>query len=276
MSSKILQSKSEMTKFQVLTEIAARQPTVRQKEVAVKIGITPQAVSEYIKELTADGLIHSDGRVRYKITKDGIEWVLENAAELRQYSQSVMEEIISHVSTWTAICDEDVRKDDKVFIEMREGLLYANKEKNTGIFGTAIMTTSKGFDVGVTDLQGFMHTEIGSITICKIPRIKRGGSSNTNLERLRPIVESKPYIGAVGTEALMALKRLNVVPHVMFGASESVIQAAYHGLTSALIIVEDEVPNLFTRLEAEDIPYEIMDMSKNKYAEPFLNFLKNK
>jgi len=72
MNAKILQSKSEMTKFQVLTEIAAHQPNVRQKEIAVKIGITPQAVSEYIKELTADGLIHSDGRVRYKITKDGL------------------------------------------------------------------------------------------------------------------------------------------------------------------------------------------------------------
>ncbi|MDV0446530.1 hypothetical protein MsAg5_03720 [Methanosarcinaceae archaeon Ag5] len=264
MSSKILQSKSEMTKFQVLTEIAARQPTVRQKEVAVKIGITPQAVSEYIKELTAEGLIHSDGRVRYKITKDGVEWVLENAAELRRYSQLVMEDIISHVSTWTAICDEDIKKEDKVFIEMRAGLLYASKTKDTGIYGTAIMTGEKGFDVGVTDLQGYMHTETQSITICKIPRIKRGGSSHTNLDRLKPIVESKPYIAAVGTEALMALKRLGIEPNVMFGAPESVIQAAYHGLASALVIVEDEVPYLMTRLESEDIPYEIMDMSKGK------------
>lgn len=48
---KILQTKSGVTKFQVLIEIAAHQPNVRQKEIAAKIGITPQAVSEYIKEL---------------------------------------------------------------------------------------------------------------------------------------------------------------------------------------------------------------------------------
>jgi Predicted transcriptional regulator len=262
LNAKILQSKSEMTKFQVLTEIAAHQPNVRQKEIANKIGVTPQAVSEYIKELTAEGLIHSDGRVRYKITKDGVEWVLENASELKHYSQMVMEDIISHVSTWTAICDESVRKDEKVFIEMRKGLLYANKTNDTGIYGTAIMNGEKGFDVGVTDLKGYMHVDTAAITVCKIPRIKRGGSSFTNLDRLRPIVESKPYIGAVGTEALMVLKRIGITPDVMFGASESVIQAAYHGLASVVVIVEDEVSYLMTRLENESIPYEIMDLSK--------------
>lgn len=262
MNAKILQSKSEMTKFQVLTEIAAHQPNVRQKEIAVKIGITPQAVSEYIKELTAEGLIHSDGRVRYKITKDGVEWVLDNAAELKRYSQLVMEDIISHVSTWTAICDEAIQKDEKVYIEMRKGLLYANRTRDTGIYGTAIMSGERGYDIGVTDLKGYMHIETESITICKVPRIKRGGSSFTNIERLKPIVESKPYIGAVGTEALMALKRIGITPDVMFGASESVIQAAYHGLASVVVIVEDEVSYLLTRLENENIPYEIMDLSK--------------
>jgi putative transcriptional regulator len=54
---KILQTKSGVTKFQVLIEIAAHQPNVRQKEIAAKIGITPQAVSEYIKELVNDGLM---------------------------------------------------------------------------------------------------------------------------------------------------------------------------------------------------------------------------
>jgi len=115
----------------------------------------------------------------------------------------------------------------------------------------------------VTNLKGYMHVDTESITICKIPRIKRGGSSYTNLERLKPIIESKPYIGAVGTEALMALKRIGITPDVMFGAPESVIQAAYHGLSSAILIVEDEFSAMMARLENESIPYEIMDLSKN-------------
>ena len=50
----------------------------------------------------------------------------------------------------------------------------------------------------------------------------------------------------------------------MFGAIESVIQAAYHGLTSVIVIVEDEVSYLLSRLESENIPYEIIDLNREK------------
>lgn len=43
----LLHSKKESTKFQILVEITAHQPNVRQREIAEKVGITPQAVSEY-------------------------------------------------------------------------------------------------------------------------------------------------------------------------------------------------------------------------------------
>ena len=55
--SSVLQSKRESSRFQILVEIAAHQPNLRQKEVAESLGVTPQAISEYIKELVADGLV---------------------------------------------------------------------------------------------------------------------------------------------------------------------------------------------------------------------------
>jgi len=47
----ILRSKREATRFQILVEIAEHQPSVRQQEIAEILGVTPQAVSEYIREL---------------------------------------------------------------------------------------------------------------------------------------------------------------------------------------------------------------------------------
>jgi len=149
----ILQSKSGITKFQILTEVAAHQPNVRQKEIAEKIGVTPQAVSEYIKELTAEGFIFSDGRVRYRITKKGVEWVLEGAADMKRYANFVMSDIISHVSTWTAIADEDLEKGDDVYLQMRKGLLYVSKTNITSATGITISSVEKGDDVGVTNLS---------------------------------------------------------------------------------------------------------------------------
>lgn len=257
----LLSSKSGITKFQILIEVAANQPNVRQKEIAEKIGVTPQAVSEYIKELLAEGLVSSEGRVRYRITKQGVEWVLENAAEMKRYARFVMSEIISHVSTWTAIAEEDLEENQKVYLRMRNGLLYVSAHSVTNATGTTISSALKGEDVGVTDLMGLIDLENASITVCKIPRVERGGSKNVDLERLKNLVKSKSYLATIGVESLIALRRIGKEPHVMFGAKESVIEAAFHGLSSLLLAIDEEVPSILSRLESENLEYELVDLS---------------
>jgi putative transcriptional regulator len=257
----LLSSKSGITKFQILIEVAAHQPNVRQKEIAEKIGVTPQAVSEYIKELVAEGLVSSEGRVRYRITKQGVEWVLENAAEMKRYARFVMSDIISHVSTWTAIADEDVNAEQEVYLTMRKGLLYVSTQDVTNATGTTISNALKGEDVGVTDLMGLIDLENASITVCKIPRVERGGSKNVDLERLKNLVKSKSYLATIGVESLIALRRVGREPDVMFGAKESVIEAAFHGLSSLVLAIDEEVPGILSRLESEDLEYELVDLS---------------
>lgn len=51
----ILRSKRESTRFQILVEIAEHQPSIRQQEIAEKLGVTPQAISEYIREMVDEG-----------------------------------------------------------------------------------------------------------------------------------------------------------------------------------------------------------------------------
>jgi len=257
----LLSSKSGITKFQILIEVAAHQPNARQKEIAEKIGVTPQAVSEYIKELVAEGLVSSEGRVRYRITKQGVEWVLENAAEMKRYARFVMSDIISHVSTWTAIADEDVNAEQEVYLTMRKGLLYVSTQDVTNATGTTISNALKGEDVGVTDLMGLIDLENASITVCKIPRVERGGSKNVDLERLKNLVKSKSYLATIGVESLIALRRVGREPDVMFGAKESVIEAAFHGLSSLVLAIDEEVPGILSRLESEDLEYELVDLS---------------
>lgn len=257
----LLSSKSGITKFQILIEVAAHQPNVRQKEIAEKIGVTPQAISEYIKELVAEGLVNSEGRVRYRITKQGVEWVLENAAEMKRYARFVMSDIISHVSTWTAIAEEDVTVDQEVYLTMRNGLLYVSTQEVTNATGTTISSALKGEDVGVTDLMGLIDLENASITVCKIPRVERGGSKNVDLERLKNLVRSKSYLATIGVESLIALRRVGKEPHVMFGAKESVIEAAFHGLSSLVLAIDEEVPGILSRLESENLEYELVDLS---------------
>ncbi len=257
----ILRSKKESTRFQILVEIAAHQPDVRQKEIANKIGITPQAVSEYIRELVSEGLLFSDGRVRYRVTKKGVEWVLEHALELKKYARYVMEDIVSHVSVATAIANGNLKKGETVSLVMEGGLLYAGSGEGD-VTGITISDSGKGEDVGVTDLKGMISLPDVKITICKVPRVERGGSRTVDMHALKYHSKDKPHIAAIGVEALISLRKINIQPNIMFGAKESVVEAAFHGLSSLVVSVDEEVPSLLNRLEEEGLSYEVIDLSK--------------
>jgi putative transcriptional regulator len=66
----ILKNKRDVTRFQILVEIAAHQPAIRQQEVAAIMGVTPQAISEYIRELVDEDLLRAPGRGRYEVTRE--------------------------------------------------------------------------------------------------------------------------------------------------------------------------------------------------------------
>jgi putative transcriptional regulator len=257
----VLQSKRESSRFQILVEIAAHQPNLRQKDVAERLGVTPQAVSEYIKELVADGLVTTDGRMRYSITKEGVEWLLESAAELKRYARVVMEEIISHVSIWTALAEEDLAEGERVSLEMRNGLLFANRKKGIEATGVTISMAAKEEDVGISDLRGLISLEEGRITVCKVPRIQLGGSRKVSLESLRKLLAEEKMVGCLGIEALVALRKVGREPDVVFGAKESSVEAAYHGISSIIVSVDEQVPNILNRLESEGLKYELVDLS---------------
>jgi putative transcriptional regulator len=256
----ILRSKKEITKFQILVEIAGHQPDVMQKEIAQRIGITPQAVSEYIKDLVSEGYLFSDGRMRYRITKNGVEWVLERAIELKKYARFVMEDIVSHVSVATAIARGKFKKGDAVSLMMENGLLYAGTDGD--VTGITTSDSELGEDVGVTDLKGMISFPQVNITICKVPRVEKGGSRSVDLKMLKSRSIDKPYIAAIGVEALISLRKISVQPNILFGAKESVVEAAFHGLSSLVVSVDEEVPSLLNRLEAEGLNYEVVDLSK--------------
>ena len=46
----ILRNKNLATRFQILVEIARSGPNIQQRDIAGKLGVTPQAISEYIKQ----------------------------------------------------------------------------------------------------------------------------------------------------------------------------------------------------------------------------------
>ena len=257
----VLHSKRESSRFHILVEIAAHQPHLRQKEVADRLGVTTQAISNYVRELVADGLVTTNGRTRYSVTQEGVEWLLESAAELKRYARMVMEEVIEHVSVWTALAEVDLTEGEHVSLEMRGGLLYANKKEGIDATGITISNASAGEDVGISDLKGLISLEEGKIVVCKVPRVQVGGSRKVKSKLLKSKISGDKMIGALGIEALVVLRKVGKEPNVMFGARESVVEAAHHGISSVIVSVDEQIPNLLDRLESEGLKYELVDLA---------------
>jgi len=259
----ILKSKNLATKFQIMVEIAAHQPNVQQKGIAPTLGITTQAVSEYLRELIKDGWLSSEGRSRYKVTKEGVDWILQMSRQLHSYAWFVSK-VVADISTTTAIADSKLSAGQQVSLCMKDGLLFASDViKRKRAKGITVTAAKKGQDVGIRNIEGVIKLEPAKVMIGQVPNVLDGGSRNTNLARLKREVKEARLVGALGTEAIVALKQIGVKPDYVHGVREAAIEAAYRGLPFLVVCSEDNVSILVQRLQEENLNYSIVDLRKD-------------
>jgi putative transcriptional regulator len=259
----ILKSKNLATKFQIMVEIAAHQPNIQQKDIAPRLGITSQAVSEYVKELIKDGWLSSEGRSRYKVTREGVDWILQMSRQLHSYAW-VVSKVVADISTTTAIADTDLSVGQPASLYMKNGLLFAS-DAISGKWAKGIVVTEakKGQDVGIGNVEGVIKLEPAKLTIGKVPNVQDGGSRSTDLARLKREVKAARLVGVMGTEALVALMQIGIKPDYVHGVREAAIEAAYCGLPFLVVCSEDKVSILVQRLEEENLDYQIIDLRQN-------------
>ncbi|MBN1191703.1 MAG: MarR family transcriptional regulator [Dehalococcoidales bacterium] len=258
---RILQDKATSTKLQILIEIAAGQPDVQQKDIAKKLGITPQWVSEYIIKFVEEGLVTSEGRSKYRVTAEGIDWVMRLLRELREYFAAA-EKVISNIAVSAAVADQDLSRGQQVGLVMREGILIASPYSGQPARGIAVIDARTGEDIGVSNIEGIIELEQGKVTILKVPGIQRGGSRRVDLARLRKEISGETIIGSVGTEAMIALRQIGSVPTYTYGAKGAIMDAAQKGVSSVVVCVDDEVPELLQALEEKQLGYKLLELEK--------------
>jgi len=259
----ILRSKNLATKFQIMVEVAAHQPNIQQKDIAPRLGITSQAVSEYIRELIQDGWLSSAGRSRYRVTNAGVDWILELSRQLHSYAWFVSK-AVADISTTTAIADSDLAVGQQASLFMKDGLLFATKSvRARGAKGTVVTQADKGQDVGIRNIEGVIRLKPARVTIGKVPNVQDGGSKSTDLARLRKELSKARLVGTIGTEALVALLQTGVKPAYVHGVREAAVEAAYCGLPFLVVCSEDKVSILVQRLEEENLDYSIVDLRRD-------------
>ena len=255
----ILRNKNLATRFQILVEIAANQPNIQQKDIAQRLNVTPQAVSDYIKQLVNDGMLTSDMRSRRRVSAEGVDWIIRQFKELQEYLGSVGK-IVSNIKVTAALAACDLSQGQTVGLEMREGMLLATDDLSSDAQGTAITDAAKGDNIGITNIQGIIPLEIGEVTILEVPGMQRGGSKNVDFDRLQQAINDKRPVACLGIEAMAALTRLGIQPDCIYAAREAVIEAARSGLSPVIVCVDEEIPTLIKRLGEASIKHKLLDL----------------
>ncbi len=258
----VLRSKRNATRYQILVQIAERQPAVNQQEIADAIGVTAQAVSDYLQDLVEQGYVNKHGRGRYEVTKEGVDWLISQTDELRTFIRHVSEEVIGQVEIETAIATTDIEEGETVSLTMQDGVLRAMSGDTGNATAVAVTDAAAGRDVGITNFEGVVDYDLGAVTVVSIPRVQNGGSSAVDPERIADMAASHDLLAVAGGEALAAAEAANLEPDVRFGSAAAVQEAATKGLDVLLLASTNVLSTHTDKLREQNISYEVVDTAK--------------
>ncbi|MFB6109485.1 MAG: winged helix-turn-helix transcriptional regulator [Halodesulfurarchaeum sp.] len=255
----VLDDKREATRFRILVEIADRQPAVSQGEIADEVGVTSQAVSEYIRELVDDGLVLKQGRSRYQVTNEGVDWLLGHTNDIRRFTDRVAEDVLGGVQEDAAIAVEAVEAGQDVTLEMRGGLLHAVPGGEGPATGTATTDAEAGREVGVSEIEGVIDFSPGEVTVYQVPPIRSGGSRNVDTESLASACAGDSLVLAAGVEAIVALERTGIEPDGRFAVGEVAARAAERGVDVTVVASADAVGRVTDPLREAGTAYSVRE-----------------
>ena len=258
----VLRNKRHATQYQILVEIAERQPAVNQREIADAIGITAQAVSDYLRDLVDRGHVRKHGRGRYEVTKEGVDWLITRTEELRGFVDHVSTDVIGQVEVETALASGDVAEGETVSLSMVDGILRARAGDDGNATAVAVTDARAGTDVGVTNFEGVIDYEVGTVTILSIPGIREGGGRAVDTDRLRGLADGVDLLAVAGVEAIVAVEAAGLEPDVRFGSAAAVPDAATKGLDVLLVAPRSRLSTHTDRLREQTVSYEVVDATE--------------
>lgn len=257
--SSVLRSKRDATRYQILVEIAERQPAVSQQEIADVIGITAQAVSDYLGGLIEEGYVETGGRGRYEVSKEGVDWLIGRTDELREFTAHVTEDVIGQVEIETALATERIADGETVSLSMVEGVLRATPGDAGSASAVAITSAAAGADVGITDFEGVLDYELGRVTIVSLPRVHEGGSAAADPDAIAEHAATHDLVATAGTEAVAAARAAGLDPEIRFGTPEATKEAATKGLDVLLLATDDRLAAHTEALREGTVGYEMVE-----------------
>ncbi|MEM0302855.1 MAG: winged helix-turn-helix transcriptional regulator [Archaeoglobaceae archaeon] len=251
----ILINKKDVTRLLILSELLLN-PECNQRDIAKKLNLTPQAISEHFKELVAENLVRVVHRGYYELTEKGEEWLSKNLLDLHVFSEELLKKVYSKSIVTIAV--GSVKEGETVKYWFEDGFIFAKKDPNGN--GVALTSAEDGEDLLIKPTGIFEAPQKGEIIIVKVPSVGEGGSRKIQLESFKELVRSKrkDIVVAMGIEALIACRKIGIEP-IFFGAKDVCIEASHHGCGVIAVCAEDRINDLLRSLIEEGLKFEIKE-----------------
>jgi putative transcriptional regulator len=222
-------------------------------EIAKRLDVTTQAISEYIKIMINEKLVTKING-EYKLTPEGVEFLHNNLSELKEFLDKKVEGL-DIINVCTAIAGEKFSKGDEVRLDMETGILTARKikgrKRKTGSTGVILYDAKKGDDVAVYDLNGIMDYRFGKLTVLSLPTTKEGGSQKVNLQKFKQFIKDiKPERVAVSDLiGFNLLIKIGKKPDIEFSSLPGSIEAVQKGFDVLLLTSSESISDIISQIE---------------------------
>ncbi|MGC8574252.1 MAG: hypothetical protein ACP5LC_01840 [Thermoplasmata archaeon] len=244
-----LREKGALTRALILIELLKNKKKLR--EISSELKITPQGASNYIKMLVKDGLIDKD----LNVTPGGIAFLQKFLANMTNLAEKAYDEM-GFISSCEAISLERIKKNDRVFLIMKNGVLCATKKMKSKSRGIAEIDGNPGDPIIVKNMEGIIDYKIGDLYIMHIDY--KDYSIEANSRKLRDFIKKNniKVIGTYGVIAKSLTDKLSI-DAIPFAPVEACIEAAVKGVNSLLIYSPEMARFFFQKMAANINKYKV-------------------
>lgn len=237
----LLRDRTYMTELGILFALH-RDPTLNLTGVAEQLGVTVQAVSNYAKRMTEEGLLEAE---THRVTPHGIQELHRRIGQVKRAVDRAFEHL-NVITETTAIAGEAVEAGDRVGLVLEDGMLVAYPDRDSSSTGTADEDAQAGGTVAVTDLEGILDIRPGQVHLVRVPH---GYDARTLVGFLGDRELAWDRVAGIGTEAKVLARDLDG-DVLEFAPVQAAFEAAQLGLDVLLLATPDRMEEAVSTLES--------------------------
>ena len=267
----VLRDLRSFTKILILIELK-KQPRLKLRNLASKLDITVQAVSEYLKIMMNDNLIEKVND-EHRLTQIGVEFLHYNITSLKKFVDDNIHDL-NIINVCTAVSHKKLKKGAIVGLIMRNGQLATTDNTGEGSKGTVLYDVDSASDVAIYNLNGIVDFSRGELFLIELPSSISGGSSLIDLKKIRKLIpkSSTVKLAAGDLVSVTVLNKIDRTPDIQFAPLSGSMEAVNKGITVKFLTSTDLLPNIISEIE------KLNSRSKDKikyHIIPQENILKN-